>query len=151
MKMILIILACSLVGAVLILVIAFYWIKRKIKQFAGALGEFAAGLGAGVPPFRITLEKTTEAEWKDGKTITAASEALVALGYVEIADYDIPEMDVVTLRGFVNAAEQTYFALYEHEQTPCRCCRASGCRHRVPECDGAGRSVCQVPQYWNHD
>lgn len=104
-----------IVGLALVGAIVWFWIKRKVGRFLVGLGE-AIGLGGAVPPFRITLEPSSDLEWTGRDTVDSITAALEAIGYVRAGDFLVAEMGGVKLRGLVNGEACTLAALYEHPQ-----------------------------------
>lgn len=104
----------AVTGLVVLILIAYIWLKHKLKRFAKELGS--AFSGGGVPPFRVTLDATGDPTWRDDAAISAVSDALTAAGYRAAGDFLIDEMPGVVLRGFANPSTATLAALFEHPQ-----------------------------------
>ena len=105
----------TLVGLLLVVALAWIWLKRKLARFVRDLGE-ALGAAGGVSPFRITLEPSADLEWSGSDTVDSVTAALADLGYEPAGDFRVPEMAGVKLRGLVNGEACTLAALYEHPQ-----------------------------------
>jgi hypothetical protein len=114
MQTFLIVVAAMFIGGLLSLVVLYFAIKFLIKYFlkklVSAIEKFA---GAGVPPFRITLEKTDDIEWKKPKAVNGIATALEGAGYHAIGDYRIDEMPFVHVKALLNSKTNTYAVITE--------------------------------------
>jgi len=63
----------AVVGLVILVLVAYFWIKRKLTRIAKDLGLAFSG---GVPPFRVTLQACDGASWRDDAAVSAISDAL---------------------------------------------------------------------------
>jgi len=112
MKTFLISIAGMFVGAILLLIVlllvikfALRWIAKKLEKFVQAI---AVAIGQGVPPFRITLEKSTELEWAKPKVMERVAKELEGVGYARVGDFRSDEMPTVQLRALANPQTCTY-------------------------------------------
>jgi hypothetical protein len=114
MQTFLIVVAAMFVGGILSLFVLYFGIKFLIKYFLKKIVNAIEKMsGAGVPPFRISLEKADDIKWKKPKAIKAISGALEGAGYQPIGDYRIDEMPFVNLKALMNSKTNSYAALTE--------------------------------------
>jgi hypothetical protein len=105
-------LAGTLVGLVIVILIGWWWIRRKIASITDGMAAMK-NLEGVVPPFRITLNQEN-VEWTDEPSVNALSAELDYIGYVKIGDYQCPEM-FLAMRAFQNPERRTYAVIYNNE------------------------------------
>jgi hypothetical protein len=101
------------VGGILFLVVMWFGIKLLIRYFVKKLAKIFEQLGAGqgVPPFRVTLQKTNDLEWKNSKAIDGISQALEGVGYQPAGDFRFNEVFGAQMRAMVNTKVNAYAAI----------------------------------------
>ena len=108
-----------LVALIILLVLAVFYIKKKLKSFVSGLADAikAMAAGAGVPPFRVNVkpitaeEFTEDADDKKLGPINAASTELKSLGFEKIGEFLVEEV-FTSMRAFVDRETGTYAAIY---------------------------------------
>jgi hypothetical protein len=114
MRTFFIVVAAMFVGGILSLLVLYFGIKFLIKYFLKKLFTAIEKMsGQGVPPFRITLEKADDIEWKKPKIVSGVATALEGVGYRPIGDYRIDEMPFVHLRALLNSNTNSYAVVTE--------------------------------------
>ncbi len=114
MRTFFIVVAAMFVGGILSLLVLYFGIKFLIKYFLKKLFTAIEKMsGQGVPPFRITLEKADDIEWKKPKIVSGVATALEGVGYRPIGDYRIDEMPFVHLRALLNSKTNSYAVVTE--------------------------------------
>src|SRR6188508_1579520 len=99
MKTFLISIAGMFVGGILLLVVLLLVIKFAIRWFVKKIVKaFVDAVKGGVPPFRVTLEKSDELKWGKSKVMDGAAAALEGVGYTRVGDFRSDEMPTVQLR-----------------------------------------------------
>lgn len=114
MKPLLLGLAGGLIGAGVLALIAWWWFRRRLRRLAEGLGEIITGVPSSVPPFRVTLQFTTEPEWADLPVVNRVTAELERNGYQKAGDFIIPEQNEMPLRGFTHPQSGVLVALYEN-------------------------------------
>jgi hypothetical protein len=114
MRTFLISIAGMFVGGILLLVVLLLVIKFAIRWFFNKIVKaFVDAAGQGVPPFRVTLEKSDELTWQKPEVMDGAAAALEGVGYTRIGDFRSEEMATVQLRALVNTQANTYAVLMQ--------------------------------------
>jgi hypothetical protein len=117
MKTFLIVVLGMFVGGILSLIVLWFGIKFLIRYFVKKLVKALEGLGGqGVPPFRITLQKADDLEWKNAAAVDGVMAALVEVGYTPIGDFQMNELPNVRLRSLVNAETNSYGVIAEYNE-----------------------------------
>jgi hypothetical protein len=106
------VLCLVVMGLILLLPLAWWLLKRKLR---GAL-ESLADLRYTVTPARIHLTREESIAWKDPGTVQTVSSPLPAMGFQEAGLYSTEEMDFVRMQAWVNADESAYAVVYEHDK-----------------------------------
>lgn len=112
----LILLGVFLLSVILVGILAAIWLRDKIKTVVESLAQTLQGTQGGVPPFRISLSPTLHPQWTQPETVQTVTSVLEALNYRRVADFEIPEMEGITLRGFWHPQEKIDAVLYDHPQ-----------------------------------
>lgn len=114
MRTFFIVVAAMFVGGILSLIVLWFGIKFLIKYFLKKLFTAIEKMaGAGVPPFRISLEKADDIQWKKPKVVSGVVNVLETVGYHPIRDYRINEMPFVHLRALINSRTNSYAVVTE--------------------------------------
>lgn len=87
---------------------------RAPEQLARGVCAFPSS--ASVTPFRITLQATESPEWRDEPAVGLASGYFGMAGYVQVGDFQIPEISAMTIRAFFHPSVGSYALLYDHAQ-----------------------------------
>lgn len=115
MQTILLVAAGVVLGTLVLALLAFGFLKRKIGTFCESISELVQA--GGIPPFRIHLDATATPKWSDDSRMKAATADFEAIGFARIGDFDIREMNDVRLRGMWNRENGTSVALYDHPES----------------------------------
>lgn len=107
-------------GFVLLILLAWFWLKWKFRSFAARFAdEFAsamAQMGGMAPPLRIDLEPMQEADWSDGDKADLITETLIELGYEPDGLFEAYAPLQIEIQGFRNSQSSSLAALYEIKQ-----------------------------------
>ncbi|QDT21514.1 hypothetical protein [Gimesia chilikensis] len=112
-------------GFVLLILLAWFWLKWKFRSFAARFAdEFAsamAQMGGMAPPLRIDLEPMQEADWSDGDKADLITETLIELGYEPDGLFEAYAPLQIEIQGFRNSQSSSLAALYEIKQVDRLC------------------------------
>jgi len=110
-------LAGLVIGIVLTAVFDRWWFRRRLRKLASGIGQLFKGIASEIPPFRIALEATEEADWEFRSIVKRTSRELKSMGYQLVGEFTVPQLDNRQVRAFVNPDKETCATLYEHPQT----------------------------------
>ncbi|MFO0832966.1 MAG: hypothetical protein U0637_14135 [Phycisphaerales bacterium] len=116
MKVFLIALAGTIVGILLLVVIAIWLIKRWLKKtFSPLMDAFKAFVPE---PMRISLTPATEVQVSDQAAFDAAAADFEALGFSRVGTYTTNDIPGLTLAAFVLPQKQAYGVVYDLRGQP---------------------------------
>lgn len=93
---------------ILAIVIAFFWIRSKIRAFLKAAA-------AGLTPPRIHCMRVLDHAWSNGRSVAKLVDPLLALGFEDAGAFKIDELPQVAVQFLVNKNARVYGAIYEHD------------------------------------
>ena len=114
MQTVLLVAAGVVLGVLVLVVLGFGFLKRKLGDFCDSIARLVQA--GGIPPFRIHLDANAAPEWSNRETIDAATADFESIGYTPAGDFDIREMEGVRLRAMWNREAGTWVALYDHPE-----------------------------------
>lgn len=114
MNTFLLIVAAVVVGLVVVLTLAWYWFKSRLSALSAEASPRASA--SGIPPFRINLVAVDGGRWRQSAEVETVSRTIENSGFKPLADYAIPEMRDMVVRGFCDRKRAAYAIIYEHPQ-----------------------------------
>ncbi|MCH2206059.1 MAG: hypothetical protein MK132_09355 [Lentisphaerales bacterium] len=103
-----------LTGMAIFVIIAWFYVKNKIKAMAHDLTNALGGMQA-IPPFKITLHEEFEPKFNHQQNFTHCQRLLLASDFQSAGTFFTDQVEGLIIEGFVHA-DGYLAALYDHPQ-----------------------------------
>lgn len=111
LKWVLILAGAIALAVVVLAVLAYIWLRRKVRAFGRSLNELVET--AAVPPFRVKLQRVEECAWNEAAAVRERVEELRGLGFRDVGSFEAPEI-TTALVALVHSDQSAAAVVYEH-------------------------------------